>query len=205
MIGGAGFLGKTDQRLRGGAHLGHRAGCRFDRVGPHGLDGIDHDQPWHGTFRQGRHDVLDGSLRGELHRRVRQAQPLGAQPDLRHGLLAGDIDRAMTGPRHQRGCLRQQRRLADAGIAADQQYRAAHKSAAGDAVEFGHARGQARGLETLPRQRLQRKQPPLALAADRDRHRGRARILLGKGIPLAAGFALALPAIIGRAAVLTDE
>ena len=35
--------------------------------------------------------------------------------------------------------LDQKRRLADAGIAGHQQHRAAHKTAAGDAVELGHA------------------------------------------------------------------
>ena len=100
----------------------------------------------------------------------------------------------------------QQRRFADAGIAADQQHRAAHKAAAGDAVELGHAGGQARGLMALAGQGFQREQPALALAADRDRHRGRAgRVFLGQRVPLAAGFALALPAVIGRAAVLADK
>jgi hypothetical protein len=47
---------------------------------------------------------------------------------------------------------------------------------------------------------------PLALGADRDRHRGRAGdVLLSQRIPLAAGIALALPAVIRRAAVLADE
>src|ERR1700733_5814246 len=46
----------------------------------------------------------------------------------------------------------------------------------------------------------------LAPTADRGRHGGGAgRILLGKRIPFAAGLALALPAVIGRAAVLADE
>ena len=106
----------------------------------------------------------------------------------------------------RRGGLRQQRRFADAGIAADQQHRAAHKTAAGDAVEFGHPGGQARGVLALAGQRLQLEQPAPALAADRDRHRGRAgRVLLGQRVPLAAGLALALPAVEGRAAVLADK
>jgi len=112
----------------------------------------------------------------------------------------------MAGPRHQAGGLRQQRRFADAGIAADQKHRASDKTAAGDAVEFGHPGGQARGLVAFAGQGFQREQPALSSGADRDRHRGGAGgIFLGQRIPLSAGLALALPAVIGRAAVLADE
>ena len=48
--------------------------------------------------------------------------------------------------------------------------------------------------------------PPFTFGADRDRHRGCAGdILFHQRVPLAAGIALALPAVIGRAAVLADE
>ena len=200
----AGLLGETDERLRGGADLGHRARRGFHRVGPHGLDRIDHDQPRHRAFGQGRDDILDRGFGGELHRRVGKPQPLGAQPHLRDRLFAGDVDRAVAGAGQQAGRLGQQRRFADAGIAADQQHRAAHKAAAGDAVELGHAGGEARRVLALAGQALQRKRPPLALGADRDRHAA-GRIFFGKRVPLAAGLALALPAIIRRAAVLADE
>src|ERR1700712_1715880 len=52
---------------------------------------------------------------------ISSTEVLGAQPHLGHRFLARDIDRAVTGPRHQAGGLRQQGRFADAGIAADQQ------------------------------------------------------------------------------------
>ncbi len=143
---------------------------------------------------------------GQLHRSVCKTEPLGAQPHLRHGLFAGYVDHAMAGAGHQAGGLRQQRRFADAGIAADQKHRAANKSAAGDAIELRHAGGQARSVLRLAGQRFQLERPALALRADRDRHRGRAgRVLLAQRIPLAAGIALALPAVIRRAAVLADE
>ena len=89
-------------------------------------------------------------------------QPLGAQAHLRDRLLAGDIDRAVAGARQRGGGLDQQRRFADAGIAAHQQHRAAHEAAAGDAVEFGDAGGQARGLMRLAGERLEREQAALA-------------------------------------------
>src|SRR5207237_1917236 len=117
-----------------------------------------------------------------------------------------NIDRAMPGAREQAGSLGEQRRFSDAGIAADQEHRAAHKAAAGDAVKLDHARGKARGLMALAGESFERELSTLALAADRDRHRGRAgRVLLGERIPFAAGIALALPAIIRRAAVLADK
>src|SRR5262249_10606047 len=88
--------------------------------------------------------------------------------------------------------------------AADQKHRAAHKSSAGDAVELRHSRRQARRFLALAGQRLQRELPALAFAADRDWHRCGA-VFFGERIPFAAGLAFALPAVIGRAAVLADE
>src|SRR5207302_4827289 len=112
----------------------------------------------------------------------------------------------MPGAREQAGSLGEQRRFSDAGIAADQEHRAAHKAAAGDAVKLGHARGKARGLMALAGERFERELSTLAFRADRDRHRGRAGgVLLGERIPFAAGVALALPAVIGSAAVLADK
>ena len=131
---------------------------------------IDHDQARHRALRQRRDDVLDRGFGGELHRRIRQPQPLGAQPHLRHGFFAGYVNHAMAGAGHQAGGLRQQGRLADAGIAADQQHRAAHKSAAGDAIEFAHAGGQPRSVLGLAGQRFQLERPAPALRADRYRH-----------------------------------
>ena len=56
--------------------------------------------------------------------------------------------------------------------------------------------GQARRLLALAGQGFQLEQPALALASGSDRHRGRAgRVLLRQRVPLAAGLALALPAV----------
>src|ERR1700676_4075102 len=112
----------------------------------------------------------------------------------------------MAGPRHQAGRLRQQCRFADAGIAAHKKHRAPDKTAAGDAIELGHPGAKARGLMALAGEALHDEFSPLALGADRDRHRGGAGdIFLNQRIPLAAGLALALPAVIRGAAVLADE
>ncbi len=110
----------------------------------------------------------------------------------------------MAGPRQEAGGLRQKCRLADAGVAADQQHRAPDKTAAGDAIKLGHSGRQAGGLVALAGQCFQREQPALASGADRGRHR-RARLLLHQRVPLVAGFALALPAAMRGAAVLADK
>ena len=77
-------------------------------------------------------------------------------------LLAGDVDDALAGAGERRGGLDQQRRLADAGIAAEQEHRAAHEAAAGDAVEFGDAGRHARRVLGLAGEPLEREQPALA-------------------------------------------
>ena len=159
--GGARALGVADQRLRAAAHLRDRAGRRFDQFGPHGLDRIDDDQPRRLALGHGGDDVLDRGFGGEFDG-FAQAQPLGAQPHLRDRFLAGDVDRAVAGARERGGGLQQQRRFADAGIARHQQHRAAHEAAAGDAVEFGDAAGQARGLMRLAGERLEREQAAFA-------------------------------------------
>ena len=154
--------------------------------------------------RQRRDDVLDRGLGRELDRRVGEAEPLGAQPHLRDGFLAGDVDGAVAGARERRRGLDQQRRFADAGIARHQQHRAAHEAAAGDAVEFGDAGGQARRVLRLAGERLEREQRGPCAARGPGR-RGGAGAFLGDRVPLAAGVALALPAAVGGAAVLADE
>src|SRR5215831_10547173 len=101
--------------------------------------------------------------------------------------------------------LDEQRRLADAGIAAKQQHRAAHEAAAGHAVKFGDAGREPRRVVALARQRLEREWPALARCAPRHRRpRGRGGFFSNR-VPLAAGVALALPAPVRGAAVLTDE
>ena len=78
---------------------------------------FDDDEARRLAFGQRGDDVLDRGLGGELDRRIAEAQPLGAQPHLRHGLFAGDVDGAVAGAGKRRRRLDQQRRFADAGIA----------------------------------------------------------------------------------------
>src|SRR5262249_9202387 len=131
----------------------------------------------------------------------RQPEPFGAQPHLRHRLLARNVNRAVAAARKRGRNLDQQRRLADAGVAAEQEHGAAHESAAGDAIELCQSRGEPWRLAVRPGQRLRRKETALAW------HPAlwRSGILFGNRVPLAAGVALALPAAVGGAAVLADE
>ena len=68
--GRAGGLGEADQRLGAAADLRDRAGRRFHRLGPHGLDRIDDRERRRAALRQGGDDVLDIGLGGELDRRA---------------------------------------------------------------------------------------------------------------------------------------
>ena len=147
---------------------------------------------------------------GKRHRRIGQAQPLGPEAHLRHRLFAGDIDdaRAFAGQRRRR--LDEQGRLADTGIATDQESGAAHEAAARDAVELGNARFEARGLGDLARELHQRNDAPLAHRPALLTENGRtdtdaAGDLLDEGIPGPARLALAHPARTDGAAGLADE
>jgi len=85
--GRSGLFGEADKRLRRTAHLSHRAGCGFNSVGPHGLDGIDDDQARSLALREGCDDVFDRGFSGKLDGGVAQTQPFGAQANLRHRLF----------------------------------------------------------------------------------------------------------------------
>ena len=144
--GGAGLLGVADQGLRRGAHLGHRAGRGIGHVGPQRLDRVDDDEGRRLAVAEGGEDVLDAGFGREQHRRVGEPEPRGAEPDLGDRLLAGNIDDRGAPARQRAGGLQEQRRLADARVAADEQRRTAHESAAGDSVELADAGHRPAGL-----------------------------------------------------------
>ena len=80
-------------------------------------------------------------LGGEVELVVHAAGAVGAQPDLGGGLLAGDVEGAALVARGLGRDLEQQRALADAGLAGEQDRRAGHQAAAEHPVELGHAAG----------------------------------------------------------------
>ena len=128
----------------------------------------------------------------------------GAQAHLLGRFLARNIDDPAAAMRQRSAGLDQQRRLADAGLAADERRRARHEAAAGDAVEFADAGDDPRDRRRMAAEVFEREGRPAtrrraAAAADSERRR-----LLDDGVPLAAGLAFALPALGDRAAVLAD-
>jgi hypothetical protein len=148
-------------------------------------------------------DVAHRSRRRKPDRRIAQPEPLGAQPHLPGRFLAADIDRIAARAGNVRGHLQQQRRLADAGIAAHQDRRARHQPAAQRAVEFGQPAGLAywHGARLVERLELQ---PAPARGEIVARRKRRLRRILSKRVPLRAIGALPLPARGNRATGLTD-
>ena len=179
-----------------GAHLGDRAGRRLEGVAPHGLDRIDDHDVGRVALRAPATMSRTRGLGGELHRRVGQAQALGAQrgparPPPRRRCRRRRALRAGERRRH----LQQQGRLADAGIAADQERRARHQPAAADPVELVDAALVARRLRRRAGQagELERRPSAAGAPAPPPAGPGAARGFLDDGVPLAAALAAAAP------------
>ena len=62
-------------------------GADFDRLGPHGLDRIDHQKLRRLAVRKGCDDVFHRRLSRKLDRGFGKAEPLRPQPHLRDGFL----------------------------------------------------------------------------------------------------------------------
>ena len=210
---GAGFLGVAHQARGRFAHLADRTGRGGELLGPQGLHRIGHDQlrpQRRGLFE----DALDSGLGQRAEAVERQVEPRGAAGDLRQRLLAGHVQafqpRAGGRGRHLRQRLQQQRRLADARIAADQHHRAFDQAAAEHAVELADAGGHARILamaHVLERGDLGRIDPPGPAPAPRRGRCLRPRRLqhdLRQRVPGPAFAALALPLVELRAAFAAD-
>ncbi len=133
--GRAAALGKTHEFGRALAQLRHAARARGDRRGLHGLDRID-DQQRRARVARGRDDRIEIGFGEHPQRRARDAEAPGAQRNLRRGFLATGID-DRHGARRRRGHLQQQRRLADAGVAAQQRDAALHDAATEHPIKFG--------------------------------------------------------------------
>ena len=120
------FLGIVDADLRRGAHLRGRARPAFGLRSAHGLHAVHDDQAVILRQRQG---VVDDRVTADVEPVVKDPQPFGAQPQLRRRLFAGDIEHAPPRRRNVTADLQQQRRFADAGLAA-QQHDAAYLASA---------------------------------------------------------------------------
>jgi hypothetical protein len=76
-------------------------------------------------------------------------QPIGAQLDLERGLFARGVQRRPSGVFETRRDLQQQGRLANSGLAANQDHRARNDAAAEHEIEFIEAGFPARGAFPL--------------------------------------------------------
>jgi hypothetical protein len=141
---GAALLGVARELGGAFAHLGDRAGRGLQRVAPQRLDRVDHRD---GGLLLAQHvqDAFEVDLGQQLERGGVEVQPARAQRDLLARFLAADVERRRA-RRQVRQRLQQQRRFADARVAADQHHAAGHQPAAQHAVEFLDAGGRARLL-----------------------------------------------------------
>ena len=175
-----------------GTYLRDGAGRGFERGGPDRLDGVDGDDAGRRLLLQRRQNVFDIGGRAERHFRVRQSHARGAQAHLRHRLFAGDIDGRAALVRVRRERLKNERRFADARIAADEKRRARHQAAAGDAIEFRRACDAARRRFVFGLQIFQR-ELAATLARARIVAQRNGRALFRDRVPPAAGIAFARP------------
>ena len=160
--------------------------CRLDDPGRRrGRRGSGRRRP--PARRAGRGGRRAGGPARRTPRRVayRTGRPLGGEPG---------------------GGLQQERRLPDAGLAADEHERAGDQAAAEDPVQLGEADREARARPRRPSAArgtgCAADGPPRRDAARPPRHV--ANDGLDEGVPRAAGAALALPAKEGLAAGLAD-
>ena len=112
-------------------------------------------------------------LGGEVELVLDAAGAVGAHPHLGGGLLAGHVEHPVAQPRGLRGDLEQQRGLADAGLAGEQDRRARDQAAAEHPVELGHAAGARQGV--LDRHLADRSAPGAVTGPACTRLRGAAR------------------------------
>ena len=203
--GRAVFLRETDKLLRGGADLADGAGRALDQVRVHGLDGIDDQQIGAPISAEGREDVANRRRRCEPHRRLAKAEPHGAQTHLLSRFLARDVDDVPALAREIGADLKQQRRLADPRIAADQHRGAGNDAATDRTVELGDTRRDPLRQRDRMIEADQLDLPPAALKVMLGgEDAGDLGSLLHQRIPLRAVRALALPAGRHRPAGLAD-
>ena len=121
------------------AHLSDAARRRAQRLGVDRLDGVDDD-----VFRLADRlfCVVEAGLVQKQHPAAAHAEALAAELDLRTALLGGKVEDFVF-RRKMRRDLREEGRLAHAGIAADEHEGAPYDAAAEDDVELADARRDA--------------------------------------------------------------
>ncbi len=205
---------RGEEQLRGRLpHLADAAGRRLELQREHRLHRVDDDQGGPQT-RDLFEDPLEAGLRQQIERRpalveFRGAEPLSSGLDLMLGFLARAVQDRSGRVREVRGRLQQERRLADARLAADQDERSRHNAAAQHAIEFADAGGEARRyhrVDVFVQPRPGRRSERIPVARGR-RRRAAARtlgnrLLLDERVPRTAVRAAAKPFLRLRAAFL---
>ena len=138
--GGAALLRKPHQRRRALAQLLHRARARIGTAGLHGLNGIDHQQ-FGATLLAQSENGFQRVIADQRQLWRAQAQASRALRGLLRGFLARGIEHR-SGSTHSCGDLQQQRRLADARLAAQQADRTHAEPATKNTIELAHAQTQ---------------------------------------------------------------
>ena len=132
------LLGHAQQPRRGLAHLRDRAGRRAELGRVERLHRVDHAD-LRPLLLERRADGVELGLGQDLDP-LGAAEPRGAELHLRGRLLAGHEQRAMRAADSRARTQQEQRRLADARLAAHEDERRGDEPAAEHAVELGHAR-----------------------------------------------------------------
>ncbi len=138
-----------EQQLRGRfAHLADAAGRRLKLQREDRLNRV-HDDERRLDAGDLLEYALEARLRQQVQRRAADAKPLATRFDLMLRLFAGAVQHRADRPRHVGRRLQQQRRLADARLAAQQHQRTRDDAAAQHAVEFVDGGGEPRVLLDL--------------------------------------------------------
>ena len=191
--GDAELLGHAKQPARRLANLAHGAGRGAEVLRVERLHRVDHADV-RALPLERRADGVELGLREDLDA-VGAAEPRRAELHLCGRLLAGDEERPAPRGRDRAERREEQRRLADARLAADQDEAGGNEPAAEDAVELRHA-----GRDPL---RLLRRDVDELQQGSRRRPRRRGRSLLDERAEGVAAGALAEPAARGVAALGT--
>ena len=138
---GAGLFREAHEPRCALAHLAHVAWRAFEVAREDRLDGIDdHHRGPHA--RGGGEDGLEIRLAEQRHVACLWRETIRAQLHLQRRLFTAHVERGVTGGLEPRRDLKENRRLADARLAADEHHRARHDAATEHEVELDDARGE---------------------------------------------------------------
>src|SRR2546423_1130642 len=206
--GGLRFFRETHQPRGALSHLSHVSRRTLEIAGEYRLDGIDDYRVE--TLRAGSgKNCLEQSLIEEGNIFCRPVKPFGTELHLKGGLFTGHVQRRVTHLLELSRDLEKERRLSNPRLAANEDHRARHDSAAEYKIEFLDSCLEPPAQRTLdvPQPYSRCDAPTLGHrllprdASTRRSGRFPGRHLLDQRIPLAARIAAASPLGMVRATV----